>query len=223
MDGLNSAIYHRQLSIYTGAVFGVMIDHGLLYRQTSDVPLFSRELSPMKHLSVVIVLAATGLSGCSGISGLSTSSILGGSGTPPPAAAPAAASTGDPTSRAFQVGTVSARAVKCGYNFDPVKLKTSFLAAEVGQGASSEDVPRIEKIYDVAFSGVTKAVAADPRYCTEQRTKEIKTELTRHLAGDFTPAPPKKLAQEDGGLFSGFGDSSSKSDGVKMTLPTDNR
>jgi hypothetical protein len=179
----------------------------------------------MKHLLFVIVLAATGLAGCSGISGLSTSSILGGSGTPAPsaAAAPVAPSTGDPTSRAFQVGTVSARAVKCGYNFDAVKLKTSFLAAEAGQGASSEDVPRIEKIYDVAFNGVTKAVAADPRYCTEQRTKDIKTDLTRHLAGDFAPSPPKKVAQEDGGLFSGFGDTSGTSAGVKMTLPTDNR
>ena len=33
---------------------------------------------------------------------------------------------GDPTSRAFQVGSTSARAVKCGYNFDPNKLRAIY-------------------------------------------------------------------------------------------------
>ena len=63
-----------------------------------------------------VALAVTlALAGCSGgTSGLMTGSLL------PTAAKPAA----DPTiERAIQVGTTSARASKCGYNFDPQKLK----------------------------------------------------------------------------------------------------
>ncbi len=161
--------------------------------------------------------------GCSGLGGLSTGSIFGGDDKKPATAAtsqPTAPYTGDPTSRALQVGSTSARAIKCGYNFDPAKLKASFIASEIGQGLSTADVPRVQKIYDVAYNGVTKAAAENPRYCTEKRTKEIKTDLNRHLAGDFTPKPPKKVAQ-DGGLFSGWGKSSKKSEGVKIKLPGD--
>lgn len=174
-------------------------------------------------LPLTLALGAVALSACSSIGSLSTGSIFGGSKSAEvqPATAPQAPFTGDPTSRALQVGSVSARAVKCGYNFDPAKLKAAFLANEIGLGASSEDAARIDRIYDVAFNGVTKAAASDAGYCNEARTKEIKNELNRHLAGDFTPAAPKKVAQE-GGLFSGWG-SDSKDDGLNLKLPTDNR
>lgn len=174
----------------------------------------------MKTLDYLAIALLPLLAGCSGLPSLSTGSIFGGA-KPEAAAAPVSA-TGDPTSRAFQVGTVAARAKKCGYNFDADKLKATFLAAEIGQGAADADVPRMTQIYDVAFNGVTKAVAADPQYCTEQKTASIKADLNRHLAGDFTPSAVKK-APVDEGLFSGWGsDDGGKDNGPLHTLPDDN-
>lgn len=157
--------------------------------------------------------ASLAFAGCSG-SGLSTGSIFGGAKTTNAAAAPAPDPNGDPTMRALQVGSTSARAVKCGYNFDPGKLKAAFLAHELGRGAGVADTGRIEQIYDVAYNGVTKASAGEVKYCTPEKTAEIKEALTRHLAGDYSPNFKKKAEPEDPGMFSGFwgGGSGSKSD-----------
>jgi hypothetical protein len=146
-------------------------------------------------------LAAGGCSGSS--SGLSTGSLFGGSssGTAAPAAE-VANPAGDPTSRAFQVGSTSARAVKCGYNFDPNKLRANFLASEAAT-VNAADIPRVEKVYDTAYSGVAKAVASQADYCSPGKTADIKANLTRHLAGDFTPAVVKK-EPEPAGWFSNW-------------------
>jgi hypothetical protein len=48
-------------------------------------------------------------------------------------------------------------------------------------------------------------------YCTELKVARIKLALTRHLAGDYTPAPPEPV-EDDGSLFSGFGTGSSNGD-----------
>jgi len=144
------------------------------------------------------------LGGCSSSSGMSTGSLFGGGQQN--AAAPAAVAAnpaGDPTTRAFQVGSTSARAVKCGYNFDPVKLKTTFLSSEAA-AVSAADIPRVEKVYDTAYNGVAKAVAGQPGYCTPDKTADIKANLTRHLAGDYTPAQVKKQPEEPG-WFSNWG------------------
>ena len=173
----------------------------------------------MRRFLVPVLLAATATAGCSSGSGVSTASILGNAPTPPPAAAAAPAQPGvvpvvaaapsTPTERAFQVGTVSARAQKCGYNFDPAKLKASYMAHEIGLGASNDQVANIEKIYNVAYNGVTKAAAGEANYCSERKTQEIKTDLGRLLAGDFEP-PKKAVAQkkDEGGLFDWFSGSS---------------
>lgn len=157
----------------------------------------------MKPATFALTAASLLLGACSGSSGLSTSSIFGGSKAEPPSAAAALVGS-DPTARAFQVGTVAARAVKCGYNFDPVKLRTSYLAAESAQLPNPQDVARIEKVYDVAYSGVTKAVAGQADYCNDQRTKEIKADLTRHLAGDYEPNSAKRVAAKQDGFFGGL-------------------
>lgn len=142
------------------------------------------------------IALASALAGCSSGSGLSTGSLFGSSGQSQQAAA-APQQANDPTTRAFQVGSVSARAVKCGYNFDPVKLRTTFLATESASVAAA-DLARVEKVYDTAYNGVSKAVAGQSGYCTPEKTADIKTNLTRHLAGDFSPAPVKQVAQPAG-------------------------
>lgn len=158
--------------------------------------------------SLVLVAASSALltAACSGGGGLTTGSLskmLGGGEEKQAATAPAAPQVrNDPTSRAFQVGGVSARAVKCGYNFDPTRLRANYFAFEAGAGTPPDEIAKAEKVYNVAFNGVAKAVAGSPAYCTDQKVAEIKADLTRHLSGDFTPSPPKAAPQEDGGLLS---------------------
>lgn len=111
-----------------------------------------------------------------------------------------------PSNRAFQVGATSARAIKCGYNFDPVKLRTQFLAAEGATNPAGVD--QIAKVYDTTFNGVSKAVAGEgDGYCTPRKLASIKEALTRHLAGDFTPPPP--APSEDEGILGSIGSANS--------------
>ena len=164
----------------------------------------------MKAASMMLALVAASLAGCSASSGLTTGALLGEDKPPP-------APVNDAPARAFQVGTASARAVKCGFNFDPAKLKTNYIAYEKQQ-PGGQDTAKIERIYDVSFNGVAKAVAAEGEYCSEAKTKTIKADLGRHLVGDYTPRnEPKK---EEDGLFSGMG--SSDGPGMKLKHPMDN-
>ena len=172
---------------------------------------------------VAISMLAAALSGCSSGSGLSTASILGNAPTPPaagatpvagkPGAAPAVAPvpSSDPTSRAFQVGSVSARAVKCGYNFDVAKLKANYMAYEMSLGAAPDAVARIEKVYDVAYNGVSKAAAGEADYCSERKTQVIKTDLARLLGGDYEPKREIAQKKNEDGFFSGWFDGASSS------------
>jgi hypothetical protein len=156
-----------------------------------------------------LALLALLLAGCSAGSGLTTGALLGEDKP--------AAPVNDAPARAFQVGTASARAVKCGFNFDPAKLKTNYLAYEKQQ-PGGQDTANIERIYDVSFNGVAKAVAAEGEYCSEAKTKTIKADLGRHLVGDYTPRVVPKEQEE--GLFSGMG--SSDGPGMKLKHPMDN-
>ncbi|MEQ1714536.1 MAG: hypothetical protein ABL907_00905, partial [Hyphomicrobium sp.] len=106
-------------------------------------------------------------------------------------------------SRAMQVGTTSARAIKCGFNFDPVKLRTQFLAAETAANPAEAD--KAARVYDTSVNGVAKAVSGQGEsYCTEQKNAQIKEALNRHLAGDYAPPPPAPAVEEDG-LFDALG------------------
>ena len=171
----------------------------------------------MKAAHLTLALAAIALAGCSmtsASSGLTTGSLFSSEAKATPAP------VNDASSRAFQVGTVSARAIKCGFNFDPAKLKTNYLAYERGLGGTT-DMARVERTYDVSFNGVAKAVADERDYCSETKTATIKSDLARHLAGDYAPgALPKPEAEE--GLFSGWGSGSGGGKEYKSTLPMDN-
>lgn len=137
----------------------------------------------LKPLSAVI--AAGLLTACSGGGGgLSTGSLFGSKQA---ATVAAAAPVETPGMRAAQVGAVSARATKCGYNFDAARLKSGFLGSEAQKGASPEDLGRIEKEFDTIRVKVSATIATEPDFCTEPRTRAIKADLMRHLAGDYAP------------------------------------
>lgn len=177
----------------------------------------------MQRSIVPILMLAATLAGCSsGGGGVSTASIFGNDPAPVPpqpaaAGAPAAVpqAPSDPTARAFFVGSVTARAEKCGYNFDPVKVKTSFMTREAGLGASSDEMAKLEKAFQIAHNGVAKAAADEPNYCNDKKTRQIKDDLTRVLAGDYEPPRAKVVAekQESGGLFSGWFDNDNADSG----------
>jgi len=102
-----------------------------------------------------------------------------------------------PSMRAAQVAAVSARAAKCGYNFDPNRLKSGFLAAEMKQGSSAQDMAKIEREFDTIRAKVATSITADPEFCNDAKTRAIKADLTRHLAGDYSiPVDQKKVIDE---------------------------
>lgn len=173
----------------------------------------------MHRIALPILVLAIPLAGCSsGSSGVSTASILGGAPQPPAAgqadasAVPVPSST--PTDRAFVVGSVSARAAKCGYNFDAARLKDSYLANEMSRGTPSDQLAQVDKAYAIAYNGVTKAASEDPTYCSDRKTQTIKADLNRLLAGDFEPR--KVVAQkQEGGFFEDFFSGSGQDSGPK--------
>ncbi|MBL8565428.1 MAG: hypothetical protein JNM89_06920 [Hyphomicrobiaceae bacterium] len=166
--------------------------------------------------AAILPLALAGCAGSTALPSLSTGSV---SASAPPAAAPVQNNT--PTTRALQVGSTSARAAKCGFNFDPVRLKAQFMASETTIGTPVADLGKVEKVYDVAVNGISRGVAEKQDYCTEGKTKEIKEDLTRHLAGDYSPRPTKVAeAKDDGGIFGGFFDGDADVDnGPKIGTP----
>lgn len=169
------------------------------------------------RLSILVLALAlpAALSGCgASIGNITTGSLFGGNDKPPPPPQ----IKNDPISRAMQVGATAARAEKCGFNFDPVRLRTQYLAAEAGGLGTAQDVAKVEKIYDVTYRSVSKAIAAKGEsYCSAQKTARIKLALNRHLTGDYTPEPPEQKDDDDGSLFSGLG--SSSGDGYKDSNP----
>lgn len=153
----------------------------------------------------ICALAALALAGCGASLPNTTGSLFGAS---TPAAPPAPAN--DPTARALQVGSIAARAEKCGFNFDPTKLRTQFMAAE--SAASPADSAKIGQVYDTAYRGTARGVAEQGEsYCSDQKTGKIKSALTRHMAGDYTPDPPEPAPVEEG--FFGSSSSSGPSGG----------
>ncbi len=91
-----------------------------------------------------------------------------------------------PMERATMVAVTSAGAERCGYNFDPAQLRSHYLAYEAAQGTGADQLPRLQQTYDAARNRLYTAIKSPEEYCTEVRTSEIKRDLTRHRAGDFS-------------------------------------
>lgn len=146
---------------------------------------------------------AVGLAACSGPGNGGSSSLITGSifSGPPKTAASAdgapAVKPEDPLARPANVAWISARAVKCGFYFDPAKLRQSFLAAQAAEGVRADQLAAMQRTYDASFTRVTNALAENDSYCDAQQTAEIKASLNRHLAGDFSTAKPTKVAAKE--------------------------
>jgi hypothetical protein len=51
----------------------------------------------------------------------------------------------DPLARPTQVGWTAARAQRCAFSFDPVKFRANYIAYETKQGASGEQLVKIQQ------------------------------------------------------------------------------
>ncbi|MEQ1695756.1 MAG: hypothetical protein ABL901_07940 [Hyphomicrobiaceae bacterium] len=165
--------------------------------------------TPYQALALVLCLAVAGCSNAP-LPSLTTGSLFG---SKPDAQAAAAAPAqpvvrNDPMMRTLQVSRTAAKAQRCGFNFDAAKLKGGLMASEGTQGGVDvAELAKLDKVYSGSFNGTMKATSADEGYCSDGRTKHIKAELARHLAGDYAPGDAFKdpNADDDGGIFSGSG------------------
>ena len=118
----------------------------------------------------------------------------------------------------MQVAATSAKATTCGYNFDPARLRTNYLAHEAQTGLSPPDLAAVEKLYDATRTRIAKGAGNADVFCSDEQTAGIKKDLVRHLAGDYAVAP-KIVANSDW-----FGGSSKKGwDPRKAVFPTEVR
>lgn len=142
----------------------------------------------MLRIASILMIPALALTmgACSLGDGLSTGSVFGSKQTSASAvAAPPPVTAED---RATQVAATSARAERCGFNFNADRLRANYLASESAAGTASDMSQR----YDVTRKSLIAALVKDEGYCSEGRTKAIKADLGRHLAGDFAPAAKKQ-------------------------------
>lgn len=152
--------------------------------------------------SALLLAGAALLAGC----GSSASGLITGS-APSAADMPGNLTNEAPLARPIAVAWTSARAQRCGFYFDAAKLRGSYLAYEAKQ-SNGEQLAKAEKSYDTTFKVIRERVSAEPEYCTDRKGAEIKADLQRHLAGDFTPKLPQPKKEESCGFF-GCGASSS--------------
>lgn len=163
----------------------------------------------MRAIATFAVMGLAGaivaLGGCSGGgNGISTASVLDGNASGAIGQAQPILPE-DPNARTTQVAWTSARAQRCGFVFDPAKLKANFMASEAARIGPTGAGANTEKFYDQTFAATAAQVKADPDYCSRDKTAAVKADLQRHLAGNYDPNPakaPKKVAS--GGFFDGL-------------------
>lgn len=160
-----------------------------------------------RGLAGALLIAATALhAGCGGgASGLTTgaTSADGPDG---------GMSNDNPMARPVSVAWTSARAKRCGFYFDPAKLRSSYLIYESQQGAVGDQLAKIQNAYDSTFNTISAKIGSEADYCSDRKTAEIKADLQRHLSGDYRPnLPQAKAAPQSCGWF-GCVDISTSSD-----------
>jgi starvation-inducible outer membrane lipoprotein len=131
---------------------------------------------------LAVTIAALSLASCSTID-----KVRGKEGVASNDAEAANVKPEDPLSRPIQVAWTSARAKYCGFLFDPVRLRASYLASAAATN-TPDQMKKIEHAYDYTFDSVTAGIGDDPSYCSKARTDAIRVDLTRYLAGDYTPS-----------------------------------
>ena len=164
--------------------------------------------------ALVATIGAGGFGGCSNSGGISTSSLITGSVSPGASIAPA--KVDDPATRPTKVAMVSAAAVRCGFYFDPGKLRQSLLTSQTADGVAGEQLTKAQQAYDNTYARFSKALATSADFCSESQVADIKSDLTRHLAGDFTTVAKVAKGPKQQSAWEWLADGGQKADAGKM-------
>ncbi|MFQ5625926.1 MAG: hypothetical protein ACE5FM_04650 [Methyloligellaceae bacterium] len=89
----------------------------------------------------------------------------------------------------------AASARYCAFGLNPQKLKGDYLAWERAQGLPPDAIQKLDATYDKAFLTFYAKVKDTPGYCSKAKIEEIRPEINRHLAGDYTPR--KRVVSEN--------------------------
>ncbi len=134
--------------------------------------------------SALLVLMCIALVGCGSRFGSDAAAPTQTAAAPPPST---------PSQRAVQVAWTAANARYCAFGLNPQKLKGDYLNWERAQGSNAEAIQSLNSTYDKAFLTFYDKVKETPGYCNKAKIEEIRPEINRHLAGDYTP---RKKVQE---------------------------
>jgi hypothetical protein len=141
---------------------------------------------------LVALAVTTALSGCGGVS------LTGKSKDAPQATPVSLERQNTAENRLIQVSSTAARASYCAFGMDRAKLKANYLAYERQQGASEEVVGKFDRLYDSSYNLFYNKVRENPDSCSKDQIEEIRPDINRHLAGDYTPSKRKpKVEQAD--------------------------
>jgi len=141
-----------------------------------------------QHIRAVVARAAAAALSLALLAGCGAAEKVTGKISSDPEKEARYASPQDPLARPLQVAWTSARAVRCGFIFDPNQLRANFLAAEAQSGKTQEDMAEIQKAYDYTYETVSASIKEDARYCSKERVAAIRRDLNRYLSGDYTPS-----------------------------------
>jgi len=122
-----------------------------------------------------MAVACLMLAGCSQQAASTTGSLTS---APPPNTASA---------RVEHLAWNTAWAQTCGFYFDDLKLRSTYLAYEANGGMPPEQVTKLGGTYDRTQASLRAIAATHVDQCSGGRLDRIRSSIARYLAGDFSP------------------------------------
>lgn len=129
----------------------------------------------MNHWGIYVITAVLALGGCSQ-QPVSTTGSLASATTP-----------NTTTARVEHLAWNTAWAQTCGFYFDNLKLRSTYLAFEANSGMPTEQVTKLGGTYDRTQASLRAIAAAHADQCSDSRLGRIRANMARYLAGDFSP------------------------------------
>lgn len=142
---------------------------------------------PKAASPLLSILLALGLAACSSTGGSQTGFLSGGGDADATATTQQTVSN-DPDTRVMQLAWNTARADKCGFQFNAPRMRASYLAWEGELGAAPEEIARYASGYDQSGALFRARIKAEPiaEYCSGKVVSDIRSAMTQYIAGDFS-------------------------------------
>jgi hypothetical protein len=80
----------------------------------------------------------------------------------------------------------SSLAEACGFNVNQASLKSNYLSYEALYGLPPDGQERLSANYDRMRGIVAKMAVSNPDVCTTERVENVRANLARYRAGDFS-------------------------------------